>query len=272
MIPTLSQVCSLSSPFETDIADYAAGKCFSIEIWLTKLETYLKDHSADDVKRLFDKHGITAPVASCQGGLLTTQGEKRRESWELFRRRLDLCRQLGIGTIVVAGDIQAPLLQTDLDRAIASMTEIATAAGSAGMRAAFEFQGSAVFANNLQTAASLVGEIASPHLGICLDLFHFAVGPSKWTDLGYVTAENLFHVQVCDLADVARELATDSDRILPGEGELPAKELVQHLSEIGYQGAVSIELLNPQIWQVPPLQFGEIATTALRRLLNLDEN
>jgi hypothetical protein len=30
--------------------------------------------------------------------------------------------------------------------------------------------------------------------------------------------------------------------------------------------------MNPQLWSVPPLQFGEIALTALRKLLGLAEN
>jgi 4-hydroxyphenylpyruvate dioxygenase len=267
MIPTLSQVCSLSSPFETDIADYAAGKCHSIELWLTKLETYLRDHSLEEVKGLFDAHGVTASVASFQAGLFTSQGEQRQASWDLFRQRLETCRQLGVSTIVVIGDIQAPLAQSDLDRAVASFQELANVAGNAGVRAAFEFQGAAAFANNLQTAASLVNDVASPHLGLCLDLFQFAIGPSKWSDLEYLTLTNLLHVQLCDLADVARELAADADRILPGEGELPVLELVRHLRELKYEGTVSIELLNPQIWRVPALQFGEIGMTSLRQVL-----
>ena len=52
MKPCLAQVCSLNSPFELDIVDYAAGHCHAIEIWLGKLESYLESHSTDDVRRL----------------------------------------------------------------------------------------------------------------------------------------------------------------------------------------------------------------------------
>ena len=62
-------------------------------------------------------------------------------------------------------------------------------------------------------------------------------------------------------------MASDSDRILPGEGGSPADDLVRRLTEIGYEGAVAVELHNPSLWRVPPRQFGEIALTALRRLL-----
>jgi 4-hydroxyphenylpyruvate dioxygenase len=267
MVPTLSQVCSLNAPFGEDLQDYAAGHCHSVEIWLTKLAEYLKSHSVADVRRLLDELQMHAPVASLQGGLLTSQGAMRKEAWELFEQRLDLCRQIGTSTLVVACDISAPLDQAAIERARASLVQIAQTTGRRQMRAALEFQARAVLGNNLQTAVALVDEVGSPHLGICLDVFQFYLGPSKLSDLRLVNASNLFHVQLSDLADVPRELATDSDRILPGDGDFLIEPLIEHLRSIGYAGCVSVELMNPQIWQVPSRQFGEIAMTSLRKLL-----
>jgi sugar phosphate isomerase/epimerase len=119
----------------------------------------------------------------------------------------------------------------------------------------------------LQTAVALVADVGSPHLGLCLDAFHYYAGPSKAEDLAYLTPDNLFHVQLCDLAGVPRELATDADRVLPGEGDFQLEPIVERLRAIGYAGYVSVELMNPQIWRIPPLQFGEVAMTALRKVL-----
>jgi 4-hydroxyphenylpyruvate dioxygenase len=269
MLPTLAQVCSLPSPFGKDVEDYAAGKCTAIEVWLTKLETYLQLHSLDDLRRLLANSEVTLPVASYQGGLLASQGEQRRETWQLFMRRLELCKEIGIEIIVVACDVPRPLDQQTLERVQVSLTQVAQECGQRGLRAALEFQSSAAFGNNLQTAAAMVGDVGSPHLGICFDAFHYYCGSSKGEDLGYLTPQNLFHVQLCDLADVPRELATDSDRILPGDGDIPLAPIVARLKEIGYTGTVSLELLNPQLWQIPPRQFGEIAMTSLRKVLGL---
>jgi len=137
------------------------------------------------------------------------------------------------------------------------------------LRLALEFQAKATFGNNLQTAAALVADVGSPHLGLCLDWFQYYTSPSKEEDLGYLTAENLFHVQVCDLVGTPRELASDGDRVLPGDGDFQFEPLLQRLKAIDYRGAVSIETMNPHLWQVPPRQFGEIAITALRKLLGL---
>ncbi len=267
MKPALSQVCSLDAPLEQDVADYAAGKCEAIELWVGKLDAYLESHSPADLRDLLKHHGMTAPVASFQGGLLTSQGDFRKQHWEAFDNRLAQCRELGVETLVVAGDIGAPLSQQDIDRARMSLSQAAEKAGAAGVRIALEFQGRATFVNNLQTAAALIGEFASPHLGLCFDVFHFYTGPSKFEDLAYLTAENLFHVQFCDLAGVARELATDGDRVLPGDGDFALAPIVEHLRQIGYAGHVSVELMNPQIWRIPPLQFGEVGMTAIRKVL-----
>lgn len=169
MIPTLSQVCSLNAPMATDLEDYAAGKCPAIEIWFTKLENFLNENSIDDFRRLVAESGVKTPVASYQGGLLTTQGDARREAWRLFESRLDLCRNVGIELVVVACDMMAPLTQGDVERGRHSLVEIAQAAGKRGLRVALEFQAKAALGNNLQTAVALVDEVGSPHLGICLD-------------------------------------------------------------------------------------------------------
>lgn len=267
MKPALSQVCSLNSPFEKDIEDYAAGQCRAVEIWLGKLEGYLETHTTDDVRRLLDAHEMAAPVASYQGGLLVSQGAAREAHWAHFQRRLEICHALGVETLVVAGDLTGPLVQQDLERTSMSLGQAAVRAAELGVRLAFEFQAQATFGNNLQTAAAIVAEIAEPNLGLCFDVFHYYLGPSKPDDLGYLSTDNLFHVQLSDLAGQPRELASDSDRVLPGDGDFMLGPIVDVFRQLGYTGCVSVELMNPQIWQIPARQFGEIAMTALRSVL-----
>src|SRR5690606_30996982 len=106
----------------------------------------------------------------------------------------------------------------------------------------------------LDTALDLVARCGEPNVGVNLDVFHYYTGPSKPEDLERLTPTNLAHVQVCDLAGVPRELATDADRILPGEGDFRFAPIVEHLRRIGYDGWVSLELMNPVLWQVSAAQ------------------
>jgi sugar phosphate isomerase/epimerase len=62
-------------------------------------------------------------------------------------------------------------------------------------------------------------------------------------------------------------LAADADRILPGDGDFDLEPILAALRAINYQGYVSLELMNPQIWRIPPRQLGEIGMTAMRKVL-----
>lgn len=271
MLAALSQVGSLPAELEQEFEDYAAGKCQALDLWMTKVEEYVENRSEDAFLRLLQDHQLQPVSASFQGGLLASQGERRREAWSLFQRRLQRCRALGIPTLVVACDVPSPVSDQDAQRTQASLAEAAQQGAAAGVRIALEFQAKAGLGNNLQTAAALVAAVGSPHLGICLDAFHYHVGPSKPEDLELLSSENLFLVQLCDLADVPREFAMDQHRILPGEGEIGLEPILARLRDIHYSGPVTTEVLNPQLWQVPTRQFGEIAITSLRKVLGQSE-
>jgi len=267
MRAALATVSSLESSLPTILEDYAAGHCDAVDLWLGQAEAFLETHPPAELADLLARHGITAVAASFQGGLLTSQGDARREHWRHFDSRLTLLRDLGVPVLVIAGDAFGPLGPEDLARLSMSLTDAAKRAGDAGVRLALEFDARASFPNNLQSAVAVVEDVAHPALGICLDWFHYTVGPSKPLDLGLLTRETLAHVQLSDTADVLREMAGDADRILPGEGGSPPDDLLRLLTAIDYRGAVAVELHNPQLWRVPPRQFGEIALTALRRVL-----
>ena len=267
MRPAITTVCSLEAPLGTIVEDYGSGHVDAIDLWLGHADAFLKEHGVAALKDRLAAQGIAAVAASFQGGLLTSQGDARREHWSHFDARLALCRDLAIPVLVIAGDAFGPLAAEDLGRLSMSLREAAARAAAAGVRLALEFDARASFPNNLQSAVAVVEQVGSPALGLCLDWFHFTVGPSKPLDLWLLTKDNLAHVQLSDIADVPREMAADADRILPGEGSSPPDDLIRRLKEIGYAGAVAVELLNPALWRVPPRQFGEIAMTSLRKLL-----
>ncbi|MBY0461516.1 MAG: TIM barrel protein, partial [Gemmataceae bacterium] len=156
---------------------------------------------------------------------------------------------------------------SSLGRAVVSLTQAAQWAAGFGVRLALEFRGGDAFCSCLDTALTLVEQCREPNVGVCLDLFHYYKGPSKPEDLDRLTAANLFHVQVCDVAGVPRELMTDADRVFPGEGDFRPEPVLGRLKEISYAGAVSLELMNPTLWGLKGSQVVELGLTALRRML-----
>lgn len=267
MIPCVSQVTTLPRSFADDVADYPAGGCTAIEVWLTKLEQHLEAVSPDDTLLALRQREVTLVAAAYQGGLLLSQGEQRKAHFEHFKRRLALCERFSIPTLVLVADFARVPEAADLQRAVVSLAQAAQWAAGFGVRLALEFRGGDAFCACLDTALTLVEQCGEPNAGVCLDAFHFYKGPSKTEDLERLTAKNLFHVQVCDVAGVPRELMTDADRVLPGEGDFRLEPLVRRLKQIGYTGAVSLELMNPVLWALKATQVTELGLTALRALL-----
>jgi 2-keto-myo-inositol isomerase len=263
----ISQATTLSTPFEVDVESYALAGWSAVEVWLTKLETYLESHTLADAKNLLDQHGIKAVCAASQGGLLLSRDAERTAHWELFRRRLEVLAELEITTLVVAVDFVSEALAEDYGRATQSLVEAADLARGAGVRLALEFQKGSRFCSSLDTSLALIAQSGAENLGVCLDLFHYYTGPSKFEDLAYLSNQNLAWVQVCDLSGVPRELAGDADRILPGEGDFQIDPILDHLASFGFEGYVSLEVLNPQLWAIPADRVADAGRHSLERFL-----
>ena len=82
-----------------------------------------------------------------------------------------------------------------------------------------------------------------------------------------MTRDNLAFVQLSDLAGIPRELASDSDRIMPGDGDFQLQPILDHFRKIGYEGWVSLELMNPVLWEMKASQVATLGMQALSRIL-----
>lgn len=264
----ISQTCTLPGGFADDLHGYADGGLTKVEVWLTKLEQHLEKTSPAELQELLQSRSIELVAAAYQGGLLLSQGEQRQVQFVQFRRRLELCQIFHIPVLLILPDFAQRPDQTSLQRAVVSLKQAAQWASGYGVSLGLEFRGSDSFCASLDTALTLVESVNEPNVGVCLDLFHFYKGPSKTEDLTRLTAQNLVHVQVCDVPGIPRELMTDADRVLPGEGDFHIAPLFDRLRQINYQRAISVELFNPTIWQCKPSQVAELALASLQRLVS----
>ena len=257
----------MSTPLEADLPAFQRGGWQAVELWLTKLETYLQEHPIDALRGLLDSQNLVPAAAAAQGGLLLSRGDERDVHWSHFRRRLAVLKELQVPILIIASDFTREPAGEDYHRAAATLGEAAELANTFGVQLALEFHKSSGFCASLETALALITECGSNHVGVCLDLFHYYTGPSKFEDLAYLSRDNLAWVQVCDLSGTPRELAGDSDRILPGEGDFQIEPILDHLGRIGYDGHVSLEVLNPQLWQVPADRVADLGYQAVCRVL-----
>ena len=56
------------------------------------------------------------------------------------------------------------------------------------------------------------------------------------------------------------------NRVLPGEGVLPVKDLVRRLERAGYRGPYSLELFNETLLAMDPMIVAQRGLTSMRSL------
>lgn len=263
----ISEATTMPADFADDVAAFAGAGWLAMEVWLTKLETHLQNHSAESTHQLIAEKGIALAAAAYQGGLLLSQGEARKTHFEHFKRRLTLCQEFNIPTLLLVADFAQTVDALALERAIVSLKQAGQWADGFGVRLALEFRAADTFCTCLDTAITLIEQCSEPNVGINLDLFHWWKGPSKFEDLDRLTRDNLFHVQIADVAGMPRELAADADRIMPGEGDIPIAAIIARLGQKGYEEYVSLELLNPTLWQVKSAQIAALGLTSAHRFV-----
>jgi sugar phosphate isomerase/epimerase len=257
----------MTTCFADDVAAFADGGCTAMEVWLTKLEKHLESSTIAATRELVAGRGITLAAASYQGGLLLSEGEQRQAHFDQFKRRLDLCQQMGIKILVVVADFVETVDPSHLQNAMASLRAAAQWAAGFDVRLALEFRGNSRFCSSLDTACALVEACGEENVGVNLDIFHYYTGPSKFEDFALLNKQNLAFVQISDLAGVARELAANADRVLPGDGDFDLRAIIDRLRALGYDGWISVELFNQTLWNTKPSQVAELSLMSLRRLL-----
>jgi 4-hydroxyphenylpyruvate dioxygenase len=106
-----------------------------------------------------------------------------------------------------------------------------------------------------------------PHCGLLLDTYHFQRAGDTVQDLEDVRREELIYVQYSDVPGGILEPGKTLNRLPPGQGVVPFKEIFAILGAKGYDGYASYEAPNPVAWACAAAAVAREALTATRAVL-----
>lgn len=265
----INQATTMTTDFATDLQAYAEAGFERVELWLDKVEAYLAEGgSLEKAQALLQRLGLKAVAACAQGSCLASSGEARREVLGQLDRRLLLTRALGAETLVVYSESPEQVEPATYDVAAANLAEVCDRSAEFEVTIALEFIKGSRLVGSLPTAERLVRQAGRDNLGVLLDTFHFYAGISKMADLEAMDATRLALVHVNDCDAAPREIWTDRDRVLPGQGVLPLIEMLGIIRDKGYAGYCSLELFNRDHWEGNPFEVARLAHESLSRLLS----
>lgn len=233
----------------------------AIEPWNDDVDSYLRNGGTmESLRALLRERGLSVPsVIAIMGWIGCADEERDRQRAEAIRR-IEQAAALGAPHIVAS----PPRGTVDLDRAARDYREVLQLGKERGIRPSMEFLGFVDQINNINAAWEIVQRAGDPDGTIVIDWFHMVRGQASTVDdLRRIPAGKISIVHLDDVP-YQKPFAemSDSDRVYPGEGDIPLGEMFQALRDIGYSGPVSLELFNAQYWAQDPY---EVARTGFEK-------
>jgi sugar phosphate isomerase/epimerase len=236
-----------------------------IEPWIRELDEYVRQGgSLPDLRKRIADAGLTVESAIAFAAFLHEDEHERRKGLEEAKRSMDLVLAIG-GTRLAAPPVGVTD-RTGLD--LFKLAERYRALCELGQRMGvvpqLELWGFSKTLSRLGEVSFVGIEAAHPAACFLLDIYNIYKGGSDFSGLGFFPAERMFCLHVNDYPALPpREEIKDADRVYPGDGVAPNREIYRTLRDIGFRGALSLELFNRDYWQQDALL---VAQTGLRKM------
>ena len=183
----------------------------------------------------------------------------RRAGLEALKHDMDLLVQLGGKRIAAppigAQEPSAPKIE--LSKAAERYRAALEVGHNAGITPQLEVWG---FSRNLSRLGEVLltaAEAGHPDACILPDIYHLHRGGSSIEGMKLLAGAGVHVFHVNDYPDtIAADKLTDADRVYPGDGSAPIAHIKEILRAIKFEGVLSLELFNRDLWKQDPYQVG----------------
>jgi sugar phosphate isomerase/epimerase len=254
---------NLSLDREIEIAAQAGFT--AIEPWIEKIHGHVqKGGNLADLKKRLDDLGLTVESAIGFANWISENESERNKGLEQARRDMDAVAKIG-GKRIAAPPVGAPGNERlDLMRVAERYRKLLELGLEIGVAPQVEIWGASKNLSRLGEAVFVAVESGHPQACILPDVYHIYKGGSDFSGLALLNADcvQVFHFNDYP-ADPPRDKIGDADRVFPGDGIAPLKDIVRMLQQYGKPVVLSLELFNPAYWKGDPV---EVARQGLRKL------
>ncbi len=244
-----------------DIAARAGYDC--IELWIGDLKAYVgKGGSLRALKKLMDDSKIPAVNAIGFAPWMTDDDEQRKAGFNQMREEMEMMASLGCTRIAApAAGVNTP--NPDLYKVGERYKELLALGRETGVTPQLEFWGASVFFH-IGQAMMAVAVANDPGVRILPDVYHLFRGNSGFESLKMIDGSMIEIIHMNDYpGNIPREKMEDKDRIYPGDGIAPLKQILTDLKNMKGPKILSLELFNREYWKQDPLL---VAKTGLEKM------
>jgi sugar phosphate isomerase/epimerase len=240
----------------------------AIEPWVFELEQHVKRNGSlkSAADRLRDR-GLTAESAIDFFDWIVDDDGRRRQGLEHARRSMDLVRQLGGKRIAAPPRGATEQTNLDLFKAADRYRALLELGQRLEVIPQVELWGFSRTLSRLGELALVAVESGHPQACLLLDVYHLYKGGSKFEGLRLLNGKALHVLHCNDYPDQPRQSITDAQRVYPGDGVAPLKTILGDLYQIGFRGALSLELFNRDYWKQDALAVARKGLEKMRTVV-----
>ena len=219
--------------------------------------------TADQVLDLVRQNGLPVACIGVQAGWMFAEGAERSRLLQTFAESCRWAAALQCATVMSPVDPG----RGDLRQAVASIREVGDIAATHGVRLALEFNSQAEQFNTLERLREALTGASHPHCGLLLDTYHFQRSGGDVRRLEDLAPGEIAYFQYSDVPRQGLQPGKSLDRLPPGQGSVPFREIFEQLREKRYNGYLSYEAPNPSAWARDPEAVAREAVAATRAVL-----
>ncbi|WP_372949555.1 sugar phosphate isomerase/epimerase family protein [Mariniphaga sp.] len=236
-----------------------------IEIWVRDLEKYVQEGgSLKDLKKYAGDLGLTIENAIGFAQWAVDDENTRKAGMEQLKREMEMLAKIGCKRIAAppAGATSPPLL--DLFKVAERYRKVLELGDQTGVLPQLEIWGSSANLYHISQALFVASATSHPKACILPDVYHMFRGGSPYESLKFMSGSSIEMFHFNDfVSSIPREEQKDSDRVYPGDGAAPFKQIISYLKESGGKKVLSLELFNSEYWKKDAL---EVAKTGLEKM------
>jgi sugar phosphate isomerase/epimerase len=192
------------------------------------------------------------------GGWMWATGEARDDALAAAEARAEMAAAVGSPLVIACASGGTG----DPAQAAADFQAICDLGAKFGVVMALEYIGAFEQYHDIKSGLELVRAADHPNGKLLIDIFHSFRGGTVVEDFKLPRGDEVALVHLNDVPAGDIMQMNDSHRVLPGEGVLPLREALGYLGDNGYEGALSVEVFSPELWDLPPAEVARRAHEA----------
>ena len=221
----------------------------AIEPWIAEIDRYTSTGGSlkDLGKRIADA-GLTVEDAIAFNAILEDDDTRRAASMEKLKVDMDKVAQIGGKRIAVPpGNNRAAAVS--LDNAARYYREALEMGEKMGVLPLLELWGTHPVLGPLSHGIYTTVAAGRPDASLLLDVFHLYKSGTPFTALKQINGASLHVMHLNDYPQAADpSTLNDANRIYPGDGVAPLRQIFRDLRDSGFRGYFSLELFNKEYW------------------------